>query len=368
MRSFGKSGQEISNHLPHIGSIADDICIIRSMQTEQINHDPAHTFMNTGTSISGRPSMGSWVNYGLGSESRRPARLRRADEPRRHALAAADFVAAVAQRLPARASSRACRSTRRAIRCTTSAIRRASIARGSRTSSTTINRLNRMQRRRRVHNPEIATRIAQYELAFRMQMSVPELVDIADEPQHVLDMYGVNGAGRLVRLQLPARPPAGRARRAVHSALSPRLGLPRQHRQVHAASCAQSADQAERRADHRSQAARHARRHARRLGRRVRPHADGPGRRQRRRRPAATITSAASRCGWPAAASSRGISHGATDELGYYAVENIVHVHDLHATMLHLLGIDHERLTYRYQGRDFRLTDVAGKVVNGIVA
>ena len=212
-------------------------------------------------------------------------------------------------------------------------------------------------------NPEIATRIAQYELAFRMQTSVPELVDIADEPQHVLDMYGCKGADGIVCVQLPARPPAGRARRAVHSPLPPRLGLPRQHPQVHAASCA---------------------------SRPIRPSAALITDLKQRgmlddtlvvwggefgRTPMAQgdVNSAEGR---PRSSHPRlldvdgrrrhqgGISYGATDELGYYAVENIVHVHDLHATMLHLLGIDHERLTYRYQGRDFRLTDVAGKVVN----
>ena len=212
-------------------------------------------------------------------------------------------------------------------------------------------------------NPEIATRIAQYELAFRMQTSVPELVDIADEPQHVLDMYGVQGRRRLVRLQLPARPPAGRARRAVHPALPPRLGPPRRHRQVHAASCA---------------------------SRPIRPSAALITDLKQRgmlddtlvvwggefgRTPMAQGDVNTPKAGrdhhirgfsmWLAGGGIKGgITYGATDELGYYAVENIVHVHDLHATMLHLLGIDHERLTYRYQGRDFRLTDVAGKVVN----
>ena len=121
-----------------------------------------------------------------------------------------------------------------------------------------------------------------------------------------------------------------------------------------------------RRADHRPEAARHARRHADRLGRRVRPHADGP---DRTRAGVGRDHHMRAFTMWLAGGGIRGgMTYGATDELGYHAVENLVHVHDLHATMLHLLGIDHTRLTYRYQGRDFRLTDVAGKVVRPILA
>ena len=121
--------------------------------------------------------------------------------------------------------------------------------------------------------------------------------------------------------------------------------------------------QADRRPAHRSEAARPAQGHARHLGRRIRPHA-----RQPQAPTAATTTPRASPCGWPAAACSGGLSYGATDDYGYEAVENKVHIHDLHATILHLLGLDHEKLTYRYAGRDFRLTDVYGNVVKEIFA
>ena len=216
-------------------------------------------------------------------------------------------------------------------------------------------------------NPDIATRIAQYELAYRMQMSVPELVDIADEPQHVLEMYGCEGAdGSFAYNCLLARRLAERGVRFIH--LYHRDWDFHDGIRKYIPELCKSADQPSAAADHRSQAARHARRHAGDLGRRIRPHADGPGRRESKPK-AGRDHHIRGFSMWMAGGGIKpGTSYGATDELGYYAVDNPVHVHDLHATMLHLLGIDHERLTYRYQGRDFRLTDVAGKVVNGILA
>ncbi len=218
-----------------------------------------------------------------------------------------------------------------------------------------------------MHNPEIATRIAQYELAFRMQTSVPELIDISDEPQHVLDLYGVDGRRRLVRATTACSPAGWPSAACGSSSSITATGTitTRINKYI---------------------------REAVPVGR--------PGRR------AALITDLKQRgmlddtlvvwggefgrtpmaqgdvngadagrdhhirgfSMWLAGGGIKpGITYGATDELGYYAVENTVHVHDLHATMLHLLGIDHERLTFRYQGRDFRLTDVAGRVVRDIL-
>ena len=362
---FGQSGQSISNYLPHIGSIADDICIVRSMQTEQINHDPAHTFMNTGTAISGRPSMGSWVNYGLGTEcddlpgfvvltSRAGTR---SPQPISSRQWHSGFLPGKFQGVP--------------FHSTGDPVHYVSNPPGVDRSRqddviTAVNNLNRM-RDAVEKNPDIATRIAQYELAFRMQMSVPELVNIADEPKHVLDMYGVQGRRRLVRVQLPARPPAGRARRAVHPPVSPRLGLPRRHSRSTSPSCA---------------------------SRPTRPSAALITDLKQRgmlddtlviwggefgRTPMAQGDVTKPKAGrdhhirgfsmWMAGGGIKRRHFIRRDRrAGLLRRGNVVHVHDLHATMLHLLGIDHERLTYRYQGRDFRLTDVAGKVVKRILA
>jgi hypothetical protein len=188
---YGQSGQNISDLLPHTAKIADDICIIRSMQTEQINHDPAQTFMNSGTSISGRPSMGAWINYGLGSENE--------DLP--------GFVVmkSLADSSPQPISSRQWHSgflpskfQGVPLQSTGDPVHYVSNPPGvdaerQRDEVETINELNRL-RNAALPNPDVTARIAQYELAFRMQASVPELVDISSEPQHVLDSYGVKGA------------------------------------------------------------------------------------------------------------------------------------------------------------------------------
>jgi hypothetical protein len=360
----GQSGQNISKLLPHIASIADDICIVRSMQTEQINHDPAHTFMNTGTSISGRPSMGSWVTYGLGSEC--------ADLP--------GFIVLVSRagtRSPQPVSSRQWHSGFLPSRfqgvqfhSTGDPVHYVSNPPGvdrerQHDVITAINRLNRL-REAEVRNPEIGTRIAQYELAFRMQMSVPGLVDISEEPQHVLESYGVKGAdGSFAYNCLLARRLAERGVRFIHL----------YHRGW----------------DHHNAINKHMRE--------LCLSADKPTAalvndlKQRGmldetlivwggefgRTPMAQGDVNSENAGrdhhirgfsmWLAGGGIKpGMSYGTTDELGYAAQENKVHVHDLHATMLYLLGIDHERLTVRYQGRDFRLTDVAGKVVRDILA
>ena len=214
-------------------------------------------------------------------------------------------------------------------------------------------------------NPEISTRISQYELAFRMQMSVPDLVDISQEPQHVLDMYGVSGAdGSYAYNCLLARRLAERGVRFIH--LYHRDWDFHDSLKHHIGDLCKSADQ---------------------------PTAALISDLKQRgmlddtlviwggefgRTPMAQNDVNSAKAGrdhhirgfsmWMAGGGvKRGFSYGATDDLGYHAVDSIVHVHDLHATMLYLLGIDHERLTYRYQGRDFRLTDVAGKVVKDIV-
>jgi Protein of unknown function (DUF1501) len=360
----GQSGQVICEHLPHIGSIADNICIIRSMRTEQINHDPAHTFMNTGTSISGRPSMGSWITYGLGSESNDlpgfVVLTSRAGERSPQPVSSRQWHSGF---LPGKYQGVRLHSTGDPVHYVgnppgVDSGRQADVIE-------TVNALNR-HRDTVEHNPDIATRIAQYELAFRMQMSVPELVDISTEPQHVLDMYGVTGAdGSFGYNCLLARRLAERGVRFIHlyhrdwdfhdglkgfmallckSADRPTAALVNDLKQRGMLDDTLIVWGGE-------------------FGRTPMAQGDltkgGAGRDHHIRGFSM----------WLAGGGIKpGISHGATDELGYNAVDDVVHVHDLHATMLHLLGIDHERLTYRYQGRDFRLTDVAGNVVRNILA
>jgi hypothetical protein len=363
-RRHGDSGQLISSLLPHTARIADDICIIRSMQTEQINHDPAHTFMNTGTSISGRPSMGAWINYGLGSECD--------DLP--------GFVVMTSRassRSPQPVSSRQWHSGFLPSRyqgvmfhSQGDPVHYVSNPPGvdrqrQHDVVSTVSRLNRL-RDAEVQNPEIATRIAQYELAFRMQMSVPELVDISAEPQHILDMYGVAGPdGSFAYNCLLARRLAERGVRFIQ--LYHRGWDHHDNLNKHMVEACGSADQAT--------AALVTDLKQRGMledtlvvwggefGRTPMAQGDVD-------KPAAGRDHHIRGFSmWLAGGGVRpGITYGATDELGYYAVENVVHVHDLHATMLYLMGIDHERLTYRYQGRDFRLTDVAGRVVNDVLA
>ena len=212
-----------------------------------------------------------------------------------------------------------------------------------------------------VDDPEVATRIAQYEMAFRMQGSVPGLMDLAGESARTLEMYGTKGAdGSFAANCLLARRLAERGVRFIqlyhrdwdhHGGIKHDIPLK-----------AEEIDRAMAALGPRPQAARDARRDADRLGRRVRPDADGPG--QRPRPPHQGVLDVARR----RRASRAGISHGRTDDLGYAAVEDVVPVHDLHATMLHLLGVDHKRLLYRFQGRDFRLTDVSGNVVKPLLA
>ncbi len=191
-RRYGQSGQNISDLLPHTATIADDLCIIRSMQTEQINHDPAQTFINSGTSISGRPSMGAWINYGLGTENEdlpgfvvmKSISDTRPPQPISSRQWHSGFLPSRYQGVPLQSQGDPVHYVGNPPGVDN--IRQRDVV-------AAINDLNRL-RNEHEQNPDVATRIAQYELAFRMQASVPELVDISDEPQHVLDAYGVKGA------------------------------------------------------------------------------------------------------------------------------------------------------------------------------
>ena len=267
----GQSGQLISDHLPNIAGIADDICIVRSLKTAQINHDPAHTFMNTGTIISGRPSMGAWVNYGLGSECDDlpgfvvlASHVGRSGQPISSRQWDSGF-------LPSRFQGVMFNSVGDAVHYVSNPPGVDRQRQGDVIDA--VVELNRM-REGELQDPDITTRIAQYELAFRMQMSVPELVDISGEPQHILDSYGVAGAdGSFAYNCLLARRMAERGG-PVHSCLPSRLGPSRFHSQVHEGQL-RVGRQTNRRTHQRPQTARHARRHASHLGRRIWPHADG---------------------------------------------------------------------------------------------
>lgn len=357
----GESGQEISDFLPHTAKLADDLCIIRSMRTDQINHDPAHTVMNTGTSISGRPSMGSWINYGLGSES--------ADLP--------GFVVLTSEggRNPQPISSRQWHSGFLPSRMQGVEFRSNGdpvhyvnnpagvTATRQRDVVETINALNRV-RNETVDNPEIATRIGQYELAFRMQASVPELMDLSGETQSTLDMYGTQGAdGSYAANCLLARRLAERGVRFIHlyhrgwdhhgdlvSYMKTCCGLTDKPTAALLTDLKQRGMLDDTLIIWGGE-----------FGRT--PMFQGKGKNPGRDHHIRGFSM------WMAGGGIRGgMTHGATDELGYNATDNVVHVNDLHATMLHQLGIDHKRLTYRFQGRDFRLTDIHGQVVREILA
>ncbi|HWB14677.1 MAG TPA: DUF1501 domain-containing protein [Pirellulales bacterium] len=357
-KKFGASGQELCELFPHVGSVADELCIVRSMRTEAINHDPAHTFMNTGTTISGRPSMGSWLLYGLGSESDNlpgfVVLTSVGTGGQAQPIAARQWHSGF---LPSRFQGVEFRSKGDAVLYVgnpkgVSRERQLDVVESA-------NQLNRLHQRE-VDDPEIATRIAQYEMAFKMQASVPELIDVSDEPQSVLDLYGTPGGdGSFAANCLLARRLAERGVRFIqlyHRGWDHHGGIKRgmeiTAKEVDQASAALIRDLKNRGMLDDTLVL-----WGGEFGRT--PMAQGDGRDHHMK--GFSI--------WLAGGGIKpGISYGATDELGYNAVENVVHVHDLHATMLHLLGIDHERLIYRYQGRDFRLTDVAGKVVRDILA
>jgi Protein of unknown function (DUF1501) len=355
----GQSGQEISSVFPQIaGTIADEMCIVRSMHTDAINHDPAHTFINTGSMINGRPSMGSWLNYGLGSESQSlpgfVVMVSTGNFGQSQPIAARQWHSGF---LPSRYQGVEFRSKGDPVLYVSSP---QGVTSGRQQDVVeAVAELNQLHGES-VADPEIATRISQYELAFRMQSSVPEMMDFSGEPRHILDLYGTQGGdGSFASNCLLARRLAERGVRFIqlyHRGWD-------HHSQVkdHAAGAAGEVD--------RGAAALVADLKQRGMlddtlvvfgtefGRT--PMAQGNGRDHHMKAFAMWLAGGGIKGGH---------THGGTDELGYNAVDKPVHVNDLHATMLYLLGIDHLRLTYRFQGRDFRLTDVGGKLVHEILA
>lgn len=357
-KRFGKCGAEICDLFPHIGSVADDIAIIRSMHTDAINHDPAHCFINTGSSIPGRPSMGSWLTYGLGAETEDLpgfvvlTSLGRGGQ--NQPIAARQWSAGF---LPSKFQGVHFRSKGDAVLYLGNP---AGIGRAQQEDTVKAVKALDEHYNGTVNDPEISTRIAQYEMAFRMQASVPGLMDMAAEPAHVKELYGCTpGDGSFASNCLLARRLAERGVRFIqlyhkdwdhHGGV--KEGVRLKSEEIDRACMALITDLKQRGMFEDTLIV-----FSGEFGRT--PMSQGDGRDHHML--AFSI--------WMAGGGIKGgVQHGQTDELGYKPTVDPVHVHDIHATMLKLLGIDHTKLTYRLQGRDYRLTDVFGNVVPGLLA
>jgi hypothetical protein len=365
-RQYGQSGAWVSDFMPYTGQVADDICFIKSMHTDAVNHAPAISFLLSGAQLPGRPTMGAWLTYGLGSVSQ--------DLPGFVVMTSISKGTTCGQIfydfywgsgfLPSRYQGAKFRGSKDPVLHLGNPDGiDAPLRRGMLDDLSALNEIHATQ----VKDPEIQTRIAQYEMAYRMQTSVPDLTDLSDEPAHVLEMYGpqVREPGTFAYNCLMSRRLIERGVRFVqcmhagwdqHNSLTTELY--NQCRDTDQPSAALVKDLKMRgllddtlviwggefgrtpfiQGDINNRA---------RWGRDHHPYAF-------------TV--------WMAGGGVKpGISWGASDDLGFNAVENPVHVHDLQATILHLLGINHEQLTYRFQGRYFRLTDVHGSIVKGII-
>lgn len=347
---YGDSGIAVSDFLPHTAKMVDDICVVKSMVTEQINHDPAHTFMNTGTAINGRPSMGSWVTYGLGSETNElPGFVvmtsvgGRNPQPIASRQWSAGFLPSRHQGVEFSATGDPVQYVRNPQGVSSIQQRRLIDA---------VKDLDQ-HHNRSIRDREVETRIAAYEMAFRMQSSVPDLVDFSDEPQHVLDMYGAKpGDGSYASNCLLARRMAERGVRFIqlyHRGWDHHGDLVR-----YMNTCCGLTDQPTwaliQDLKQRDMLKDTLVIWGGEFGRTpMFQGKGGPGRDHH-------IKGFSM---WLAGGGIQGgRTYGETDELGYNAVENVAHVRDLHATMLHQLGIDHDRFKVQYQGLDMRLTGV----------
>jgi hypothetical protein len=364
-KKHGQAGAEISDALPHIASIADDIAIVRSMNTDQFNHAPAQLFVQTGSPRLGRPSMGAWLSYGLGTEGRTlPSfivMLSGKNAPDGGAsLWGSGFLPTIHQGVQLRAQGEPVLFLSNP-EGMDPALRRQTLD--------TIEELNRMHLGR-VGDPEIVTRIAQYEMAYRMQASVPDLIDTSKELESIHKLYGSQpGKSGFANNCLLARRLVERGVRFVqlyhwgwdsHGDIREndiRYGMVDRCREVDQPAAALVRDLKQRGlldqtlvvwgGEFGRTPMNEARNRDGFIGRDHHPHAFSI---------------------WMAGGGIKpGITYGQTDELGYNAVENPVHVHDLQATILHLMGLEHTKLTFRFQGRDYRLTDVSGEVVQGLL-
>lgn len=353
-RPCGQSGIPLSELLPHLGTVVDRLAFVKTVRTTEFNHGPAQLFLHTGFPRFGRPSMGAWVTYGLGTENENlPAYvvlITGQVAGAGNALWGSGFLPSIYQGVEFRSSgdpvlflSDPAGVTRRDRRAILDAVQQ----------------LNR-RHLSLVADPEIETRIGQYELAFRMQTAVPELMDIRQEPRHILQMYGAQpGKPSFANNCLLARRLVERGVRFVqlfdqgwdhHSGLA--KNLPKKCQQVDRPVAALIRDLEQRGLLDETLIV-----WAAEFGRT--PMLQGqmsPNAGRDHHREAFTV--------WFAGGGIRGGTVvGRTDDLGFFPVEDPVDIHDLHATMLHLLGIDHARLTYKFQGREFRLTDIGGKVI-----
>jgi len=359
----GQAGLELVEHLPRLAGVVDELCLIRSVHTDEINHAPAQMFMHSGFGRGGRPSLGAWTTYGLGSENEDlPAYVVLLSGPAGGAgsqLWSNGFLPSIHQGVRFRSSGDA------VLYLSNPAGR--SRADGRRLIDT-VNGLNAIQLAD-TSDPEIATRIGQYEMAYRMQASVPELSDLAGETAETLGLYGVEvGRPSFAANCLLARRLVERGVRFIqlfdsdwdhHGSLATRL--PAKCRDVDRGMAALITDLRRRGLLDETLVV-----WGGEFGRTpLAQGADAAGKKTKAGRDhhknAFTM--------WLAGGGSRaGMVYGATDELGFSITEQPVHVHDLNATILHLLGLDHTRLTFRHQGRDYRLTDVHGELVHGVLA
>jgi hypothetical protein len=362
----GQSGASLSELLPYTARVADDLCLIRTMHTEAINHDPAVTFFQTGAQLAGRPSIGAWASYGLGSENQDlPAfvvMISRGsgnpnDQPLYDRLWGSGFLPTTYQGIKFRSVGDPVLYLSNPAGLSAEARRR------------TLDDLSRLDalNHRQFGDPEILTRIAQYEMAFRMQTSVPELIDLSGEPDHVFDLYGPDSRrpGTYAANCLLARRLVERGVRFIqlfHRGWDQHTHLPSQIagqcRDTDQASAALVTDLKQRGLLDDTLVI-----WGGEFGRTVYCQgtltAQDYGRDHHPR--CFTI--------WLSGGGIKpGITHGATDDFGYNIARDPVHVHDLHATILHCLGIDHTKLTVQYQGRHHRLTDVHGKVVTQVLS
>ena len=357
-RKHGQSGTEISEMFPHIASVADELAVVRSLYSDTFNHDPAVTFMNTGNVRFGWPSLGAWASYGLGTEnSNLPAYIVLASgrniQPLLDSYWGAGFLPPEYQGVQLRTQGDPVLYLKNP----------EGVSRETRQDQ--IHLLSSLNRRRHqlVNDPVILARIKQYELAFRMQVSVPELADIDSEPMHIRESYGAeSGKVSFANNCLLARRLSESGVRFVqlyekgwdsHGDISTQH--PERCRAVDQPIAALISDLKQRGLLDETLVV-----WGGEFGRTPMAQGSGNGFGRDHHPHGFTV--------WMAGGGIRpGIVHGSTDEFGYFAQQDKVHVHDLNATILHCLGMNHEKFTYRHQGRDFRLTDVHGQVIQNLL-
>jgi hypothetical protein len=366
-KQYGQCGAWVSDLMPHTGAIADKLCFIKSMYTEQVNHAPAISFMLTGSEMPSRPTLGAWLSYGLGSMNvNLPSYVVMTSVSKGTSCGqifydfywSSGFLPSQYQGVKFRGGGDPVlylsnpKGVSKEIR---------------RDMMDGLSQLNQLKKNR-VGDPEISTRISQYEMAYRMQTSIPELTDLSDEPQHVLEMYGpsVKIQGTFAYNCIMARRLVERGTRSVqvmhagwdhHNSITTELY--NQCRDTDQASAALVKDLEQRGLLDDTLVV-----SGGEFGRTpfLAKNFNTPKKWGRDHHPHAYTT-------WMAGGGIKpGITYGASDELGMNVVENPVHVHDLQATILNQMGIDHTKLTYKFQGRRFRLTDVHGHVVQDIIA